>query len=485
MSPNKNEFTGRKKEQKQLLDLLASPAAELVSVTGRRRVGKTYLIKQTFHDVGIDFLVSGIQNGSKKEQLLAFELALASSSGREVELTGETSWQVAFVKLINHLNVRRKEGKLVLFFDELPWLATPKSGFLRAFSFFWNNWAVDRNILVVICGSAASWMIQKVVNDKGGLHNRITRNISLAPFTLSETKQYLQTKNFVYPDAAYLEIYMSLGGIPFYLRDLSPNLTPVENIDALCFDRSGSLNDEFNRLYPALFEKAERHVAIIRQLAGHLYGLTRQQLLGLTKLSDGGGFSKALEELEFSGFIESYHSFHRKKRDRIYRLIDEYSLFYLRFVEPNKRQGTGTWRKLRGLPAVTTWSGYAFETVGLRHLPQIKQALGIRSVATTTSTFYHKGDDNHGRLQIDLVIDRADKAIHLCEFKFYQQPVYLSPGELAKIDDRRTAFLGLTGTNKTIFNTLVTPYGIKAGSVVGGVVNQTINLTDLFSSPVK
>ena len=473
-------FTGRHQERKQLLDLLDSPSAELVSVTGRRRVGKTFLVKQTFKDVGIDFSISGLQKGSKSEQLLAFELALSAGQGREAELSGVKEWQVAFVQLINYLNGKQKSGKLILFFDELPWLATPKSGFLRAFSFFWNNWAVDQNILVIICGSAASWMMQKVVNDKGGLHNRITRSITLDPFTLHETREYLQARHFVYPNEAILDIYLALGGIPFYLRDLSPDLTPTENIDALCFDRKGALNTEFSRLYPALFERAERHEAIIRQLAKHLYGLTRKQLLKTTALSDGGGFTKALEELEYSGFIEGYRSFNRKKSGRVYRLIDEYSLFYLRFIEPNRKEGRGTWQKLSRSPAATTWSGYAFETVGLRHIRQIKTALGMASVATSTSTFYHPGDDDHGRLQIDLIIDRADKSLHLCEFKFYDTPVYFSPSQLIALEQRRLAFRELSGVKKTIFTTLIAPQGLSGKAVVGGVINQVVELDDLF-----
>lgn len=473
-------FVGRQRERAILEGLWAQNSSELVSITGRRRVGKTFLIKEVFRKIGIDFKVSGLQNGSKQEQMLAFELGLAEAKGTDPTGQPFANWQMAFVKLIGHLKSLEKEEKIVVFLDELPWLATPRSGFLRAFSFFWNNWAVDQNIMVIICGSAASWMIQKVVRDKGGLHNRITQRIQLEPFTLRETREYLHSKNFSYSDQAITELYMALGGIPFYLRELSPDLSVAQNIDQQCFARAGSLYDEFSRLYPALFERAERHMEVVRVLAAHHYGMDRQQIITSTTLSDGGGLSKTLEELEFSGFIVGYYSFHKKKRNRIFRLVDEYSLFYLRFVEKNKLEGSGTWEKLSQLPNYKTWSGYAFENVGLRHLKHIKKALGISGVYTTTSTFYHSGSDQQGRLQIDLIIDRADKAINLCEFKFYSQPIAFTPSQLQELEARKEAFRSLTRTDKTLFTSLISTKGLAPKTPVGGVINQSVTLEAFF-----
>ncbi|MEO0731308.1 MAG: ATP-binding protein [Bacteroidota bacterium] len=472
-------FTGRDYERKLLTELVTKPGAELVSITGRRRVGKTFLVKQTLAEHGIDFMTSGLQDGSMREQMIAFEFSLASAADREPSVAGFASWQVAFIRLIGHLKTIRKSGKLIVFLDELPWLATPRSGFLRAFSFFWNNWAVDQNILVVICGSAASWMIQKVVNDRGGLHNRITKRIQLHPFTLQETQQYLEARGVNYPPIAILEIYLALGGVPYYLREIQVGKTPAENINACCFATAGNLRNEFSNLYPALFARSTRHVAIVRALAKHPYGLGRAELTKLTGLSDGGSLTKALQELEFSGFVLHQRPFGRKKRGGIYRLVDAYSLFYLRFIEPN--QGAlPDWTDLRRRQAYSVWAGYAFENVGIRHLPQLKAALGIAAVSTVASTFYASGSNTAGGAQIDLVLQRADHAIHLCDFKHYNAPLRLTKQQLSRLAEQKAVFQTTTGTNDVLFTTLITTYGLHAPERAAGVIDQVVTLEDLF-----
>lgn len=475
-----NLFVGRHVQRRELLDLCDRNGSDLVSVTGRRRVGKTYLVKQTLSPRGIDFSLAGVQNGRLQDQLLAFEFSLAAEEERDVRLNHFANFQIAFIRLIEYLRTRPKDKKLIVFLDELPWLAAPKSGFLRAFSFFWNNWAVDQNILVIICGSAASWMIQKVVKDKGGLHNRITRRLSVDPFTLGETQEYLAAKGLVHDQRTVLELYMALGGIPFYLRALQPGLTPAQNIDRICLDPNGALRGEFDNLYPALFDRAERHVRIVTSLAEHPHGLTRSQLLDAAGMKDGGSFTKALEELAFSGFLISYASFNKRKKGKVYRLLDEFSLFYLRFIKPLKGEGAGMWANLRAQPTYHSWAGYAFENVGLRHYPQIKRALGIAGVQTQQSTFYHSGDDHYAGFQIDLIIDRADNAINLCEFKHSQHPVRINGDQLNRMAERRDAFAEYTGSRKILFNTLVVAPELSRMDLVGTTVQQVVGLTDLF-----
>lgn len=472
-------FTGRETERKMLTDLATQPGAELVSITGRRRVGKTFLVKQALAPYGIDFKTSGLQDGSMREQMIAFEFSLATAADREPSAEGFASWQVAFIRLISHLKILRKKGKLIVFLDEFPWLATPRSGFLRAFSFFWNNWAVDQNILVVICGSAASWMIQKVINDRGGLHNRITKRIQLHPFTLKETRTYLEARGVRYPPTAVLEIYLALGGVPYYLREVQAGKTPAENINACCFSPAGNLYDEFNNLYPALFARSSRHVAIVKALAKRPYGLARAELTRLTGLSDGGSLTKALQELAFSGFVLYQRPYGRKQRGGIYRLIDEYSLFYLRFIEPN-RGVLPNWTDLRRRQAYAVWAGYAFENVGLRHLPQLKTALGIAAVATTASTFYTAGNVTSSGAQIDLVLQRADHAVHLCDFKHYNAPLRLGGQQLDRLQEQKQIFRATTATHDVLFTTLVTIHGVQSPERVSGVVDRVITLDTLF-----
>ena len=265
----------------------------------------------------------------------------------------------------------------MVFFDELPWLDTHRSGFLNAFGFFWNSWAVKKNIVVVICGSAASWMIQKVVHNKGGLYNRITKRLHLQPFSLRETELYLQNKGLNLNRYQITELYMAMGGIPHYLKEIQKGESVAQSIDRTCFAKGGTLYDEFEQLYPSLFENAESHMAVVRALAAKPSGLSRLEIGQISGISNGGGLSKTLEELQHSGFITEYLPFGRVKRDSLFRLSDEYSLFYLKFIETLKKEGAGIWQSFHASPAFHAWSGYAFESICLKHVPEIKKALGI------------------------------------------------------------------------------------------------------------
>ena len=470
----------REEEQHLLNDLYRQESAELVSITGRRRVGKTFLVTRTLAH-RIDFHLTGTLNGDKSEQLKNFGTSLARAKRTAAKVERPTDWQDAFYQLEVYLQSLNKQEKLVIFLDELPWLATHRSGFLPAFSYFWNSWAEYNNIMVVICGSAASWMINKVVRDRGGLHNRITKRIQLEPFNLKETRTYLQSRGFRMRDYDIAETYMAIGGIPHYLKELDPNETVAQNLDRIAFTPTGILNDEFNRLYPALFDNAERHIKVIRALAGHHYGLDRRQIIQHSGLPDGGTLTRTLEELEFSGFIRAGLRYGRKNRFRRYRLIDEYSNFYLKFMEGSRMEGGSIWQSISSSQRYKTWRGYAFENLGLRHYPQLKQALGIGGVATSSTSFHRKGRDGRKGIQIDLLIERADRAINLCEFKFYGTPIKLTAGDLDQLEDRRIRFQELSGTDYHVFTSLVAPFGIDRKTNKGGVVNQVITLADFFA----
>ena len=475
----KKLFIGRESEIKLLRDLADRESAELVSITGRRRVGKTQLVKQVFEEE-LDFHLTGTQSKTMKHQLRNFAFILGEQTGLGPEQPVPKDWQEAFFTLIYHLKAQKKSEKLILFFDELPWLATPRSGFLEAFSFFWNSWAEQRNILVIICGSAASWMINKVVRNKGGLHNRITQRIQLEPFTLAETKLYLEARGFRFNIYAFTELYMVLGGIPHYLKELNPSESNAQNIDRICFNSNGLLYDEFSRLYPALFDNGERHIAVVRALASHVNGLTRKQIVEQVALSEGGSVKRLLEELEFSGFVQSYYAFGKQKKGKIYRLVDFYSLFYLRFIERQKIDGAGAWQAASQMQTYKSWRGYAFENVGLWHVPQLKAALGIASVATIASTYYQRADKRGPGVQIDLVLERADNCINLCEFKFYNDVITLTAADLDRLEERRHRFITRTGTRNVVYVTLVSPFGIHRGSNRNGVVDQSIEITELL-----
>lgn len=477
MKESKDIVIGRRKEQQLLKEALLSDESELVAVLGRRRVGKTFLVKQTYR-TELDFEIAGTENASTEFQLQAFAFRLSQYTGNAPEKYD--GWLSAFFALIKHLESLPQDRKRVLFFDELPWLATVRSGFLKAFSFFWNNWAVDNNVVVVICGSAASWMIKHVIKHRGGLHNRITYKIQLAPFSLAETKAYLTSRGIRMNELQVLRLYMVMGGIPHYLKQVKPGMSVAQNIDATCFSEQGILRDEFADLYLALFDSPERHMAIVRSLADHHYGLSRKALLQKASLSNGGGATRILNELEQSGFIVTQKAFGKKSKQPFYRLIDEYSLFYLRFLEPLRRQGSGAWSDMVGTPIYHGWSGYAFENIGIRHLPQIKQALGISGVRNTSCSYLAKATDALPGVQIDLLIDRADEVINVCEFKFSANNFSLTPGEARKMKDKVIAFQRHTGTRKQLFLTLITPFVAEDHARTEDSVEALVTAKDLF-----
>jgi uncharacterized protein len=470
---------GRKEEQTILLEALHSESAEMVAIFGRRRVGKTFLIKQTYQE-HIAYELTGLQSLNNEEQLQNFSNQLEVFSQSPVPVKKPTNWLDAFFMLAKFLEKQPTDKKQVVFFDEVPWLAGNKAGFIVGLGWFWNSWAEKRNIVVVICGSAASWMIQKIVNDRGGLHNRITKRVFLDPFTLAETETYLQSRNIFYNRYQIIQIYMAIGGIPHYLKGITAGKSATQNINDMCFSKNGLLRDEFSRLYAALFANADNHIAAVRALAQSRQGLTRPAIIKNAQLSEGGNTTKVLEELEQSGFITSYYPFDKRKKDMLYRLTDEYSLFYLRFIEHNKDSGSDAWNQLSQTPTVKVWSGYAYENTCLKHLPNLKKALGISGVYTQASTFFQKATDTEKGAQIDLVLDRNDQIINLFEIKYYNTEFTLSEADAKALRNQMWTFKAKTGTKKHLMIILLTTFGMEHNKHSLGLVEKILTMDDLF-----
>lgn len=471
---------GREPEIRILQQALNSPKAELIAMYGRRRVGKTYLIQTVFKEELL-FEFTGINGAPLTEQLENFSDTITSAFKLPADIAAPPNWLKAFRVLINFLEPLIQDTPKVIFFDEFPWLDTPKSRFLPAFDHFWNSWAVkQKNLVVVICGSAASWMIQNIVKNKGGLHNRLTRRIRLTPFNLCETEQFLKYQYVTLDRYQIVQLYMVTGGIPQYLADIQAGESTNQIIDRLCFSKDGWLRDEFSNLYSALFDSADRHIAIVKTLASKPSGMTRTELVESSPLSSGGSLSKVLEELLESGFISEFIPFNKTGKDTIYKLTDEYSLFYLKFMENNTSSGVGTWLLKATSPSWASWSGLAFENIWPKHIPQIKKALGIAAVYTEESTWRYVGKGEGKGTQIDLLIDRQDNCINLCEVKFSNKPFVVSSDYAENLTAKRFIFEEKTGTRKTIFVTLLTTFGATANEHYLNNVQNQLNMSALF-----
>ncbi len=467
---------GRETEQSILTEIAATVNADMLAVTGRRRVGKTYLIK-TFFENQLQFEFSGVLNANNEQQLQSFAIALAKQSGNKAIKKIPENWMDAFHQLTVYLDKQQKTKKLVVFIDELPWLDTHKSGFLAAFDWFWNSWASTKNILVIICGSATSWMTSKIINNKGGLHNRVTRRIHLRPFTLTETEGYLRANGIILSRYDILQLYMALGGVPHYLKEIKKGQSAAQNISRICFEKNGLLVNEFENLYNALFINARQHISIIQALAAKQKGLSRNEILAATKLKDGGSFSRLLKELEQSDFITAYYPFGKIKKETLYRVIDEYSLFYLKFIYKKKNVN---WLQLSASPVYKSWSGYAFESICMDHIDKVKAALGIAAVYTEESSFYYKGTSTENGTQIDLLIDRKDNVINICEAKFNDKPFSITKQYANELREKMRIFQEKTKTKKSLFLTVISTYGVAANINSIGFIQQEVTMESLF-----
>ena len=463
---------------------MVSSDAELVAVYGRRRVGKTFLVREHCRE-DLCFELTGVHDGKMGEQLANFADALGRATGGEEETP--TGWPDAFARLRDHLeSLRKRRKKRVVFLDELPWLATRRARFLPAFEHFWNSWASRRRDFVfIVCGSAAAWMVRNVIDARGGLHNRVTRRIRLEPFDLFETEQFLAARGVNLDRYGVLELYMAMGGIPHYLKEVERGQSAAAAIDKVCFSRDGLLRTEFGRVFASLFEHHERHEAMVRTLASHTTGLTRAELATHSGSASGGGLTRRLKELEESGFVLQTTRFGRDVKDAKYRLGDEYSLFYLRWIEKHRSRARNVWATKRGSPAWRAWSGYTFEGICLKHAAQLKRALGIEAVETTEAAWDHRPrEEGENGAQIDLVIDRKDAAINLCEMKFSESEFVVDKRYADHLRRKRDVFRSVTGTRKALFTTLVTTFGVSDNKHRKSVVDVAIDMNALFVSGV-
>jgi len=472
------KIIGRVSELETLDRLYKSNKSEFAIIYGRRRVGKTFLISRKFEGK-FSFRMTALAKGNSRVQLQNFHNYLLLFDSTAVNKPIPKNWLEAFQVLIQFLS-KSKAKKKILFFDELPWFDAHGSDFLIGLEHFWNGWAAYRSdILLISCGSAASWMIKKLIRDKGGLHNRVTERIFVQPFTLQETELFLQTKGADFDRYQLLELYMAVGGIPFYLENIQTNRSVAQNIDRLFFTPGGLLYGEYFDLYRSLFKNYTRHVTIVEALANKSKGLSRKELVQQSGLKEGGNFSVVLDELEQSGFIKRYFPFGKSHRDALYQLSDQYTLFYLTFVRHSKAQGEGTWLSRLGNPKWRAWSGYAFEQICRYHISSLKKHLGISAVYTEVSTWRSKKKE--GGAQIDLVIDRNDRVINICEIKFSETPYSLTKSYAENLQNKLAVFKEETATRKTLFLTMITTYGLKQNKYSLSYVKESLGMEALFS----
>ena len=468
---------GREKEQAVLKELEKSDHSELAIVYGRRRVGKTFLVRETFN-YEFAFSHTGVENGTLRDELFAFWDSLRDA-GCECERPKD--WWSAFGELKNYLR-KRPEGKKVVFLDELPWMDSHKSGFIKALESFWNGWAsARRDVFLIVCGSAAAWMVKNVLQSRGGLFNRASRQIFLQPFTLSECEQFVRSKGVEMARGDVVEAYMAFGGAAYYWGLLEKSESLAQNMDRLFFSENGDLAHEFSRLYRSVFSNPAPYVAIVTALGERKAGMTREELVASSgKLANNGNLSTCLDNLERSGFVRRYVPIEGRRNNALIQLTDNFTLFYFKFMRENTRGDRSFWSHFCGTPAFAAWEGLAFERVCLAHIDRIKEALGISGVAVKVASWRCRGNPGGPRgAQIDLVISRADNVVNICEMKFARGEYEIDADEAERLRNRTEAFRRETSFRGGIHLTFVTPYGVKHNKY-WNMVQSEVTLDNLF-----
>ncbi|NUX01369.1 AAA family ATPase [Wolbachia endosymbiont of Madathamugadia hiepei] len=483
---------GREKEAAILKNKLHSQSAEFIAVYGRRRVGKTYLIKQFFSKhADILFEQTGLNNGTLQEQLAIFTQVLSNTFYKGARMALPKNWMDALQQLALAIDNNTHENEqVVLFFDELPWLATKKSGFLKALEYFWNTrWTYRKGLILVVCGSAASWMLENIIYTKGGLHNRITARIPLQPFNLRETKEYLRYLGVNLNHQQMLQLYMAMGGIPHYLKEVSKGLSAAQNINVICFQENGLLFDEFDMLFHSLYEEPETYLSIIHAIAKKAKGISRKELIEVTKITEGGYLTTRLRSLEEAGFIGGFLPLSKAKRGVYYRIIDEYVLFYLTWIKPfrevTKRaiiSDAHYWELAIKKPVWQTWTGQTFEAVCFKHANKIRRKLNIEHIGVICGDWQYHPEKNskESGTQVDLVFDREDGCVMLCEIKYSDKPYIVTKEFVEQLKRKETVYREKTKSKKQIFWVLIAANGASENQYLKDTIHHVITLEDLF-----
>lgn len=446
------KLIGREAQKKQIDRYLNEERSHFLAVYGRRRVGKTFLIKAYFHN-NFTFYCTGLLNGNKRQQLHNFVTNMHNQLEYFDENASVDTWYDAFNELIKALSKIKATQKKVIFLDELPWMDTPSSDFLLGLEYFWNAWASSqKDILFIVCGSATSWIINKLFNNTGGLYNRITAKINVEPFTLEECYRFFEEKGFQYNQAQCIEAYMVFGGIPYYLDQFSKEMSPAQNINQLCFGKNAFLTKEYEMLFKSLFKKHQIYIAVVEAIGSKNKGLTREEISKRTKLSQGGSLTKILLDLELSHFIKKYTPIDKKSKGSLFQMQDPFCLFYNNLNQNISEENY--WLKHYNSPKYNNWAGYAFELICFNHIAQIKKALGISGIISSCYSW------QNANAQIDLIIDRADKVVNLFEIKYSQAPFVITQKYDSELRNKVEEFRGHTSNKKAIWPIFLAPYGL-------------------------
>lgn len=479
----------RRNEISILDEFLKSDKAEFLAIYGRRRVGKTFLIKSHFQEQNcIFFSVTGIEKGTFLQQREVCCKQISNTFYDGIPIETPKAWLKVFELLHTAITRIAKNKKVVIFFDEFPWLAKPRTNLLQALEYFWNQyWSIDKRVKLIVCGSLSSWIIRNIINNTGGLYNRVTYRLKLEPLNLYETKTFLDAKGIKLANSQILSIYMVMGGIPLYLDQIKKGMSANQVVDRVCFSKNGLLVDEQKELFKSLFSNSEIYYNLTKEIAKYRYGIAKNMISKNLGIAQGGRLEERLRELEEAGFIISFLPYGHNEKGKYYRVVDEYTMFYFKWIEPQLNsisgftKANGYWLEQSKSSSFKAWCGYAFESVCYRHIAQIRRKLNLMPSALPYGWKFvpkQKSDDNGA--QIDLLFDRNDNAITICEIKCTEEPFVIDKQYAEKLNKKIAIFEEKTKTNKQIFLALISVNSVKSTIYSEEMLSGLVVLDDLF-----
>ena len=468
---------GRREEIRELEKCEKSKKSELVCVYGRRRVGKTYLVEQSFANL-FAFRATGVESGNTRTQLKSFYQRLVEAGDTERRVPQD--WFEAFSRLERILaaeNIRRSiHGKRIVFFDEFPWFATPRSDFLEAFGEFWNRCGTAQgDFLFIICGSATSWIIKNILEDTGSLYNRVTSQIFLRPFSLRETELYMESRVFGWSRRQIVECQMIFGGLPYFFDLLNPDESLTWNINALIFKPHALLRHESKKLLEATLKKSPAYNDILKCLSSHYYGMQKNACFASLDISQGT-FSRAVEDLIKCGYVHESVDRYSKGHPLRLQLIDPFLLFHYNFLEKGYSETTRFEDFKSDTGRYNNWRGHAFEILCMYHIDHIKNALGISGVRTNSYAWVSEKNE----AQIDLVLDRDDGIVNICEEKYTDTAFAVSAEYEERLLKKMDIYRAETKTKKALKIVMICTENL-AGTANTEHITRVLTLDDLFN----
>ena len=483
----KELIIARKEEQRVLQSLKNENTAQFLAVYGRRRVGKTFLIREFFED-SFSFKHTALSplelkdinpDALYKAQLAEFKKSLVRYGHNNDNLI--TDWFEAFDRLRELIESKRTREKAIVFIDEMPWLDTPRAGFISALEHFWNDYGSGKhNLLLIVCGSSTTWMLDKLIHNQGGLYGRTTKEMHIHPFTLSECEEYYKSRGIMMDRYDILQSYMILGGVAYYMSYMEKGRSLAQNIDSLFFCQGGRLEDEYNKLFTSLFGENDKYQKIVEFLSKSRYGATQDEIANAVGMSRGGTLSKMIKALVKSDLVISYYDFKGSNKEANYKLTDLFCLFYLNFVRKHPTTNQTFWQDNQNSPKLNAWRGLAFEDVCFVHQNEIRHALGIGGVHTEIYPWRNESTTAGKGAQIDMIIDRADRVMNVCEIKFTIGEFTIDKNYDAALRNKIATVMELTRGRRNPQMTLITTYGLKDNQY-SNRIQRIVTMNDLFT----